>query len=230
MMRPCRIIFLFIPLLHANFALCHPGATDFQGGHVSRESNEYHCHKEPCFSNRQQVKQANQKAKKSKVAVSLMYNREDWPHWIDADDDCQDTRAEILLASSHLHTQFSFINGCTVTWGIWLDPYTGKTFFNASAIDIDHVVPLAHAHRSGAANWPQERKQQFANDPINLIAVDSSANRSKSDQSPNEWMPPRKEYWCEYIKRWRAVKMKYGLILSNDEAIYIGKMYRDCGY
>lgn len=107
--------------VYANATLGHPGATDFQGGHVSSKTGEYHCHKEPCFSNQQQVKHAHQKAKESKSAVSQLYNREDWPHWIDADDDCQDTRAEILIASSSVAVKFKRNNGCNVSWGKWSD-------------------------------------------------------------------------------------------------------------
>lgn len=222
--------FLCILLICASTGLAysHPGGVDDQGGHTVRKTNEYHCHKEPCFSNHKQVEQAHHEAVAVDAAMSNTYSREDWPHWIDADDDCQDMRVEILLASSLFHTKFSLINGCTVTWGIWLDPYTGKTFFKASAMDIDHVVPLAHAHRNGAANWPQEKKQQFANDPINLIAVDGRANRSKSDQAPNQWMPPREEYWCEYLKRWLAVKQKYRLAASNNENVFVDRRLKEC--
>jgi hypothetical protein len=230
MLNAVKFRFLCVLLICVSTGLAnsHPGGLDDQGGHTDRKTNEYHCHKEPCFSNHKQVEQAHHEAAAAGAVMSNTYNREDWPHWIDADDDCQDTRVETLLASSRFHTKFSLINGCTVAWGIWPDPYTGKTFFNASAIDIDHVVPLAHAHRNGAANWLQEKKQQFANDPINLITVDGSSNRSKSDQGPNEWMPPREEYWCEYLKRWVVVKAKYGLTASNDETTFVNNHLIPC--
>jgi len=64
----------------------------------------------------------------------------------------------------------------------WIDPYTGMTFSQASDLDIDHVVPLAHAHRTGGANWSREQKGQFANDSDNPLAVDDRTNQVKSDK------------------------------------------------
>lgn len=223
-----RIFHILLFCMSTSLAYSHPGGLDKQGGHTNRKTNEYHCHREPCFSNHQQVEQAHKEAVESGAAMSSLYNREDWPHWIDVDNDCQDTRAEVLITSSNVPVKFKRNNGCSVSWGQWSDPYTGKVFEKASDLDIDHVVPLAHAHRNGGASWTREKKRQFANDPINLIAVEGSVNRSKSDQAPNEWMPPKKEYWCEYLKRWGAVKVKYGLTASNDEVAFIDKAGRYC--
>ena len=41
---------------------------------------------------------------------------------------------------------------CSITAGTWLDPYTGRTLTDPSDVDIDHVVPLANAWRSGASS------------------------------------------------------------------------------
>ena len=62
------------------------------------------------------------------------------------------------------------------------DYFSDSFFVNPSELDVDHMVPLANAHTSGAANWPIETKISFyndLNDPQHLIAVDSSANRAK---------------------------------------------------
>ncbi|WP_292915749.1 hypothetical protein [Nitrosomonas sp.] len=80
------------------------------------------------------------------------YNRKDWPHWIDADGDCQNTRQELLIATSRKPVQFKDSKHCTVISGEWYGVYTGKMFTKASDVDIDHIVPLAHAHRHGATN------------------------------------------------------------------------------
>jgi len=89
------------------------------------------------------------------------------------------------------------------------------TFTQASDLDIDHIVPLAHAHRPGGANWSREQKRQFANDPDNLIAVDDRTNQEKSDKGPVRWKPPMESFWCEYGNKWQWVKQKYGLACSE---------------
>jgi hypothetical protein len=140
------------------------------------------------------------------------YNRKDWPHWEDLDGDCQNTRAEILIRDSRIPVQFKNRRECLVVAGEWFGPYTGRTFYRASDVDIDHVVPLAHAHRAGGAGWPRWKKRQFANDPDNLLAVDDATNQEKGAQPPSEWMPPRQEYWCEYLAKWAFLEERYGLV------------------
>ncbi|MDV6347643.1 DUF1524 domain-containing protein [Nitrosomonas sp. Is35] len=139
------------------------------------------------------------------------YNRKDWPHWIDADGDCQNTRQEMLIAFSQIPVRFKDARHCTVVSGEWFGVYTGKAFTKASDVDIDHIVPLAHAHRHGADKWTRDQRRTFANDFENLLVVDDSANQSKGDQAPHEWLPPRRDYWCEYGKRWNRIKEKYRL-------------------
>ncbi|WP_289097729.1 hypothetical protein [uncultured Pseudoalteromonas sp.] len=96
--------------------------------------------------------------KKSTSVISLSspplltnYNRKDWPQWVDADSDCQDTRADMLIRDSRVPVKFKRNKCCNVSWGEWLDPYTLKVFTKVSDLDIDHIVPLAHAHETGAA-------------------------------------------------------------------------------
>lgn len=156
------------------------------------------------------------------------YNRKDWPHWIDEDGDCQNTRQELLIATSKVSVQFKDSKHCTVISGEWYGVYTGKTFTKASDVDIDHIVPLAHAHRHGAENWTKEQRKTFANDFENLVAVSDSANRSKSDKAPDEWLPPLKSYWCEYGKRWERVKDKYRLWYSQQERIVLNQLAETC--
>ena len=108
--------------------------------------------------------------------------------------------------------------------------YTGKIFTKASDVDIDHIVPLAHAHahRHGADNWAREQRRTFANDLDNLLVVDDATNQSKSDQAPHEWLPPNEEYWCEYGKRWEHVKYKYELRYSQQERIVLDQIANTC--
>jgi hypothetical protein len=123
---------------------------------------------------------------------------------------------------------FTKQKGCTVKSGQWYGVYTGETFTLASDVDVDHVVPLAHAHRSGGYAWTRNQRRAFANDPLNLSVVDDSTNQAKSDKAPHEWMPPRKEYWCEYVDRWQQVKEKYGLSYTVAEHEIISGVVKYC--
>ncbi|MXS83764.1 HNH endonuclease [Nitrosomonas oligotropha] len=156
------------------------------------------------------------------------YNRKDWPHWIDADGDCQNTRQEMLIAASRMPVQFKNSKHCTVVKGEWVGAYTGKVFTKASDVDIDHIVPLAHAHQHGAGKWSRKQRREFANDSENLIVVSDSVNQSKSDKAPHEWLPPRKDYWCEYGRRWTSIKEKYRLWFSSRELKTLRMLAETC--
>lgn len=145
-MKIILLLFLLIPVL----AFAHGGGLDKQGGHLNRKTDTYECHKEPCFSIHKQSEKAYQKAEPG--TYSNVYNRKDWPHWIDKNGDCQNTRQEFLIATSEVAVQFKDSKRCTVKSGLWYGVYTGQAFTDPSEVDIDHVVPLAHAHRHGAGS------------------------------------------------------------------------------
>jgi 5-methylcytosine-specific restriction endonuclease McrA len=175
------------------------------------------CHAKGCAVCGELEETAPTPAKATTSSPAGEYNRADWPHWIDADGDCQDTRAEILIRDNVGTIKFKRNKPCNVSWGRWVCPYTGKVLNKASDVDIDHIVPLSHAHATGGAKWTREQKKAFANDPDNLLAVDDATNQAKGDKGPAEWMPPRREYWPEYARKWRAVKVKYGLTIGASE-------------
>ncbi len=162
------------------------------------------------------------------IQASSSYSRKDWPHWIDEDRDCQNTRQELLIVSSKVSVQFKDSKRCTVKYGQWYGAYTGQIFTKASDVDVDHIVPLAHAHRHGADTWTKAQRREFANDFDNLLVVDDSTNQSKSDQAPHEWLPPLKDYWCEYGKRWKMIKEKYRLRYSSEERITLNQLVETC--
>ena len=112
--------------------------------------------------------------------------------------------------------------------GEWLGPWSGETFFYASDVDIDHHVPLAHAHETGGSAWDEKRKVEFANDPENLNAMSSSLNRSKGSGGPDEWKPPEKSSHCEYARQWDAVKEKYQLRITESERRALDEMLATC--
>jgi hypothetical protein len=86
-------------------------------------------------------------------------------------------------------------SACAATSGNWYSPYDGATWTAASDvdIDIDIVVPLAEAWRSGASTCTTSRRQSFANDLTRpqLIAVTDNVNQSKGDKDPSAWQPSR---------------------------------------
>lgn len=222
-----RFLYLLLFLLITNTpstSLAHGGALDKNGGHTDRKSAGYHCHKQPCLTIHQKAQDALNEAGLENRDFIILYDRQEWPHWIDGDLDCQDTRAEVLISTSRVPVKFKRNKGCIVSWGEWFDPYTGKTFNKASNLDIDHIVPLKEAHRSGGYAWSKEQRRAFANDPENLTPVDLHSNRQKSDRDPANWAPPNKGYICEYLKRWTHIKHKYRLASDENEAMKVNQL------
>ncbi|SEG36156.1 Protein of unknown function [Actinacidiphila yanglinensis] len=110
------------------------------------------------------------------------------------------------------------------------DPYTGKvidwTKTHATTIQIDHVMPLSYDWQMGAAHWTKGKREDIANDPLNLIPVDGSMNESKGDSGPASWLPPNKQIRCSYSVRVAQVSLKYDLpVTSADKDM----MLRQCG-
>jgi hypothetical protein len=101
------------------------------------------------------------------------------------------------------------------------DPYTAAVIAyvrgGASEVDIDHVVALGDAWQKGAQQWSSARRVAFANDPLNLLSVDSSANRQKGDGDAATWLPANKAFRCAYVARQIAVKRKYGAWVTRAE-------------
>jgi hypothetical protein len=97
-------------------------------------------------------------------------------------------------------------------------------------VDIDHVVPLSNAWRTGASSWTTAKRQAFANDLSypQLIAVTDNVNQSKGDQSPATWKPSRTAYWCTYAKMWIHVKYKYALTINATEEDELYRMLSYC--
>ena len=118
------------------------------------------------------------------------YNRSLFKHWIDADKDGCDTRAEVLIEEAIVRPKIG--KKCAITGGKWLSSYDGKTTSKALDLDIDHLVPLAEAWRSGAWSWTPAQREAFANDLTEsrtLVAVSLGLNRSKGDKDVDNWLP-----------------------------------------
>lgn len=122
-------------------------------------------------------------------------------------------------------------DGCRVLSGVLRDPYTGRTVRyvrGASEVDVDHVVALSDAWQKGAQRWSRYRRESFANDPLELIAVDASVNRAKGDGDAATWLPPRKAFRCAYVARQVAVKRRFGLWVTAAERNAIRRVLARC--
>lgn len=149
------------------------------------------------------------------------YDRSYFTHWIDANSDGCDTRAEVLKAESLVPVTYS--SGCTVATGQWYSWYDGATWTNASDVDIDHLVPLSEAWKSGAWNWTADQRQAFANDlgyAHALEAVTDNVNQSKGDQDPATWMPTLEQ--CNYAIDWVTQKWRWNLSVDDNERSLLG--------
>ena len=154
------------------------------------------------------------------------YSRALFPHWQIVRGRC-DTRETVLKRDG---TAVVVSAACAATSGRWRSPYDGATWTAASDIDIDHVVPLAEAWRSGANTWSTGRRQVFANDlrRPQLIAVTDNVNQSKGDQDPSTWQPSQASYRCTYAKMWIAVKSYWTLRLQPAEKTALQAMVKTC--
>ena len=95
-------------------------------------------------------------------------------------------------------------------------------------MQIDHVVALSDAWQKGAQQWTPARRLAFANDPLNLLAVDGALNAQKCDGDAATWLPPAKGFRCAYVARQVAVKAKYGAWVTQAEHDAIARVLAAC--
>ncbi|BDR54234.1 deoxyribonuclease [Bombiscardovia apis] len=130
---------------------------------------------------------------------------------------------EDVLSRDLRNVTYTKPGGCKVKSGVLQDPYTGKTINfvrgaqTSSLVQIDHVVALENAWKSGASEWDTARRYQMGNDPYNLLAVDGQANQDKGSASAAYWLPPQVDYRCSYVSRQIGVKAKYGMTVTSAE-------------
>ena len=161
------------------------------------------------------------------------YSREQFPHWKDPDKNGCDSRNDILKRDLTKVIFKADTNNCKVIAGTLLDPYSNKLIEfdlskSASTIDIDHVVALSNAWQTGAFQLTLTQRTNFANDPLNLLAVDFKLNRQKGDADAATWLPPYKTYRCTYVARQVAVKTKYKLWVTAPEKAAISNLLTAC--
>lgn len=160
------------------------------------------------------------------------YSRDEFPHWSDAGEfgweapnaSCDARDASLIRDGEAVEVG----DGCDIEAGEWVDPYAGETITDSSSVDIDHIVPLANAWRSGATEWDEPMREEFANAPINLLSTDAGENRSKGDRGPEAWRPPDEGAWCDYSVRWVSVKSTYELSVNEQERAALEEMLATC--
>ena len=161
------------------------------------------------------------------------YDREEdfGPSWYDVDGNGCDTRNDILRRDFEDITREDW---CLVYTGVIDDPYTGETINftrgrgTSNKVQIDHIVALSNAWKTGAPALSYELRVAFANDPLNLVAVDGPTNGSKGDDSADWWLPPQRSTWCWYVSTQVSVKAAYKLWVTPDEKVAMKQVLTTC--
>ncbi|MGW0814104.1 HNH endonuclease family protein [Streptomyces viridiviolaceus] len=164
------------------------------------------------------------------------YDRDEFGYaWMDSADGVPlarngcDTRNDLLRRDGQ-KLRFRPGSDCVVVAMTLDDPYTGTTIEwrkqKAGEVQIDHVVPLSYSWQMGSSRWPESKREQLANDPLNLLPVQGRANSAKRDSGPASWLPPRKSVRCAYAVRFAQVAVKYELAVTAPDR---QAMLRQCG-
>jgi hypothetical protein len=154
--------------------------------------------------------------------------------WADVDRNGCDTRNDVLRRDLRAFTLKAGTNGCVVLRGTLHDPYTGRSIAfvrgpgTSTLVQIDHVVALGDAWQKGAQRWTPARRTDFANDPLNLLAVDGPTNQRKGDGDAATWLPPLRSSRCAYVARQIAVKGRYGLSVTAAERAAMLRVLQTC--
>jgi hypothetical protein len=154
--------------------------------------------------------------------------------WVDTDHNGCDTRNDILARDLTGDIFKPGTHNCVVLTGSLADPYSARAISfqrgqgTSEAVQIDHVVALSDAWQKGAQGLDVARRTAFANDPLNLLAVDGPLNMAKGDGDAATWLPPNKAYRCAYVARQVAVKVSYGLWMTQAEKNAIATILATC--
>jgi Protein of unknown function (DUF1524) len=153
------------------------------------------------------------------------YSRARFPHWT---EQAGCTTRELVLERDGQNVTGGL--GCTPASGRWHSAYDGAILTDPAVVDVDHLVPLANAWRSGADRWTDLEREAFANDMDHpeLLAVSRASNRAKGDQAPDQWRPPNRGFWCAYARAWVEVKAAWELTITATERRTLEQMLGSC--
>lgn len=156
------------------------------------------------------------------------YDRDSWEEGLDVDGDCVRTRHEVLTDESLVPAT---LEDCKVVAGSWVDPLTGRTVDDPTDLEVDHLVALADAHRSGGWRWDADRRAAFANaldDPDHLNAVVPAENQRKADDGPESYRPADRSAWCWYATSYARVKATWDLTVTQEQMAGLREMVPAC--
>jgi hypothetical protein len=154
--------------------------------------------------------------------------------WVDTDHNGCDTRNDVLARDLTDETFQAGTHDCVVLTGTLDDPYSGHTIDfrrgegTSEDVQIDHVVALSDAWQKGAQQWTAAERTAFANDPLNLLAVDGPLNQQKGDGDAATWLPADRAYRCDYVARQVAVKVAYDLWMTPAERDAVERVLNTC--
>jgi hypothetical protein len=155
------------------------------------------------------------------------------PAWADTNHNGCDTRDDILRRDL-VRIAFASGSSCIVESGALNDPYSGKTIAfvrgvaTSARVQIDHVVPLEDAWVTGANRWTATEREQYANDPLELLAVDGQTNEAKGDKDASAWLPPNEAFDCASVDRQVSVKTRYRLWVTRAEETAMADVLAHC--
>lgn len=155
------------------------------------------------------------------------YSRTDYRHWITQNGSC-DTR-DIVLRNAGFASDPRTCSARGKPGFTYTEPYSQKKVSNPRSLDIDHTIPLEYVNQHGGASWDPKRKEAFANDLSQLVAVDASANRQKGSKGPGDWMPENKGDHCRYATIWVDTADKYGVSITQHDKDALRTALRTCG-
>jgi len=168
-------------------------------------------------------------------AAKTGYDRDQFgQRWADTNRNGCDTRNDILQRDLKNIIYKPGTRNCVVASGELLDPYSGKIInfvrgnVTSMEVQIDHVVALSNAWQTGAFKLSLAKRTEFANDPLNLLAVQGRLNSQKGDGDAATWLPPLKSYRCKYVARQIGVKAKYDLWVTPPEKSAMQSILAKC--
>lgn len=167
----------------------------------------------------------------TKAAGNAGYSREKFMpggKWSDLDHDGCDTRQEILRRDM----RDEGVKGCKVLSGILIDRYSGKEYpitNPGDQVDADHIAALEWVWSHGASGWTAARREQYANDPLVVVATTAHINRSKGADGPAGFRPTSKTGRCWYAIQFARIVAKYDLTIGPRDVAALKKDRASCG-